>query len=182
MYAHETDATPPLAAELAPETLDPEALARANINPRTGLATDYLNQFNEVIMLLELLPGSPEFADDILTWQPLNYHDYFMASHFKDRKLALLAYEAADPVARQSLEEIADDMNGFLLATLASLRRNPSPDEAGALGTSAASWLKPLVARAGAVINGQQSVPLEVADEAAAQAMVDALFDELDTP
>jgi hypothetical protein len=36
--------------------LDEEAriarLRAANINPRTGLATDYLNHFNEAIMLL----------------------------------------------------------------------------------------------------------------------------------
>lgn len=177
MYAHETDATPPRPAEPAPGPLDPEALARGNINPRTGLATDYLNHFNEVLMLLELLPGAPEFAADILTWQPLNYHDYFVTSHFKDRKLALLAYEAADPMARQTLEEIADTMNDFLLSTLDSLRGDLSPEAAGAIGTSAAVWLKPLVARAGAVINGQEAVPLEVADEDAAQAMVDAVFE-----
>ena len=28
-------------------------LRAANINPRTGLATDYLNHFNEAIMLLQ---------------------------------------------------------------------------------------------------------------------------------
>ena len=32
-------------------------LADANINPVTGLATDYLNHFNEAIMLLEMLSG-----------------------------------------------------------------------------------------------------------------------------
>ncbi|MDP3655070.1 MAG: hypothetical protein Q8R67_25705, partial [Rhodoferax sp.] len=31
-------------------------LRAANINPRTGLATDYLNHFNEAIMLLEMVP------------------------------------------------------------------------------------------------------------------------------
>jgi len=41
--------------------MSPEAEARAaellaaNINPRTGLATDYLNHFNEAIMLLEMI-------------------------------------------------------------------------------------------------------------------------------
>ena len=34
-------------------------LRAANINPRTGLATDYLNHFNEAIMLLEMIPDMP---------------------------------------------------------------------------------------------------------------------------
>lgn len=177
MPAHAQDNSPAALPEPTLARLDPEVLARGNINPQTGLATDFLNHFNEVLMLLELLPGSPEFVDDILAWRPLTYHDYFVTSHFKDRDLAILAYEAADPVARASLEEFADTMNAYLLETLDQLRSGLTPVAIGELGTEAACWLKPLVARAGAVINGQEAMPVEVADEAAAQAMVDALFE-----
>ncbi|WP_213030289.1 hypothetical protein, partial [Acinetobacter baumannii] len=48
-------------------------LKAANINPRTGLATDYLNHFNEAIMLLEMVPDMPECAEDFLAWTPLSY-------------------------------------------------------------------------------------------------------------
>src|SRR5262249_33673402 len=48
-------------------------LRAANINPRTGLATDYLNHFNEAIMLLEMIPDMPECAEDFLSWRPLSY-------------------------------------------------------------------------------------------------------------
>ena len=41
-------------------------LRAANINPRTGLATDYLNHFNEAIMLLEMITDMPECAEDFL--------------------------------------------------------------------------------------------------------------------
>ena len=39
-----------------------DAPGHGNINPATGLATDYLNHFNEAIMLLDMLsklPGLP---------------------------------------------------------------------------------------------------------------------------
>src|SRR5262245_28249336 len=49
-----------------------QMLRDANINPRTGLATDYLNHFNEAIMLLEMIPDMPECADDFLEWRPLS--------------------------------------------------------------------------------------------------------------
>src|ERR1700675_1263678 len=73
-----------------------EALQAANINPRTGLATDYLNHFNEAIMLLDMVPDTPECAEDFLGWQPLSCRAHFPASHFRARDLAIEAYESAD--------------------------------------------------------------------------------------
>jgi hypothetical protein len=70
-------------------------LRAANINPRTGLATDYLNHFNEAIMLLEMVPDMPECAEDFLGWHPLSYAEHFTASHFKGRDLAISAYNSA---------------------------------------------------------------------------------------
>src|SRR5664279_6206818 len=75
-------------------------LRAANINPRTGLATDYLNHFNEAIMLLEMIPDMPECAEEFLAWHPLSYREHFMASHFKTRELAIEAYESAEPAIR----------------------------------------------------------------------------------
>src|SRR5579859_1703196 len=71
-------------------------LSAANINPRTGLATDYLNHFNEAVMLLEMIPDMPECAEDFLSWRPLSYAEHFTASNFKARDLAVEAYNAAD--------------------------------------------------------------------------------------
>ena len=58
-------------------------LRAANINPRTGLATDYLNHFNEAIMLLEMIPDMPECAEDFLTWHPLSYRRAFHGLQFQ---------------------------------------------------------------------------------------------------
>ena len=76
--------------------VDEAELRAANINPRTGLATDYLNHFNEAIMLLEMIPDMPECAEDFLDWQPLSYREHFTASNFKARDLAIAAYDSAD--------------------------------------------------------------------------------------
>src|SRR5262249_29185455 len=51
--------------------VDRARLIEANINPVTGLATDYLNHFNEAIMMLELAPQVPECIDDFCAWRPL---------------------------------------------------------------------------------------------------------------
>src|SRR3954454_17093904 len=76
-------------------------LRAANINPKTGLATDYLNHFNEAVMLLEMIPDVPECAEDFLDWKPLSYREHFVASHFKARDLAISAYDSADPAVRE---------------------------------------------------------------------------------
>ena len=79
-------------------------LADANINPATGLATDYLNHFNEAIMLLEMLSSCPDCLDDFLAWRPMSYREHFEASRFKGRALAIAAYDAADPSLRGCLD------------------------------------------------------------------------------
>src|SRR5258708_34232920 len=71
-------------------------LRAANINPRTGLATDYLNHFNQAIMLLETIPALPRCAEDFLLWHPLSYRERFMPSHFRARDLDIAAYDSAD--------------------------------------------------------------------------------------
>src|SRR6476659_10689117 len=106
--------------------LDEEAriarLRAANINPRTGLATDYLNHFNEAIMLLEMIPDMPECAEDFLLWYPLSYREHFTASNFKARDLAIEAYESADATIRAEFDNITSAMTSILTAVSAAMR------------------------------------------------------------
>jgi hypothetical protein len=165
----------PVKSATARAGFDAEALAHANINPVTGLATDYLNHFNEAIMLLEMLSAMPDCVEDFLAWRPMTYHEHFEASHFKARELAIAAYDVANPAARARLDELAEAMNAILHATREALTLQLSPNAAGALAAHASVWLRPLVARAGAVINGHHIGPAEPEDEAP-QVTVDALF------
>src|ERR1700760_4055969 len=112
----------PLSACPDPDEARTAALKAANINPRTGLATDYLNHFNEAIMLLEMVPDMPECAEDFLTWCPLSYCEHFMASNFKARDLAISAYESADLDIRAEFEQITDTMTSILTAVGAAMR------------------------------------------------------------
>jgi hypothetical protein len=171
-----SSASCPLPSAAARPAVDLAQLHGTNINPATGLATDYLNHFNEAIMLLELLPDAPECKEDFLAWHPMSYREHFAASNFKHRDLAIAAYEIADPVFRRRLDEIADQMNRILTATHDGMTGNLAPDTIRILAEATVHWLRPLVARAGAVINGE---PLSGAarEETAPQDAVDLLFD-----
>lgn len=147
-------------------------LADANINPATGLATDYLNHFNEAIMLLEMLSNCPDCLDGFLSWRPMSYREHFEASRFKGRALAIAAYDAADPGLRDSLDTLAGAMTAVLEATRVAMDCDMPQATPVALAERAAALLRPLVARAGAVINGED----DAGEALAPQAVVDGLM------
>jgi hypothetical protein len=134
-----------------------QRLLEANINPRTGLATDYLNHFNEAIMLLEMVPDIPECIDDFLGWEPMSYREHFAASNFKARDLAISAYDSSDPALRTEFDNITTTMTSILTSVGAAMRQARHAETRTILAEQAAGWVKPLVTLAGAMINGGSS-------------------------
>jgi len=129
-------------------------LRAANINPRTGLATDYLNHFNEAIMLLEMVPDMPECASDFLEWTPLTYAEHFIASNFRARDLAIEAYQMADGKIRAEFDHLTDSMTRILTEVGAAMRHVQQDKSRVALAEQAIVWVKPLVMLTAGVING----------------------------
>jgi hypothetical protein len=148
-----------------PRQTSPEEEARAallqaaNINPRTGLATDYLNHFNEAIMLLEMVPDMPDCAEDFLSWQPLSYRQHFTASNFKARDLAIAAYDMAQPSVREEFDNLTATMTSILTAVGEAMRNATQDRTRATLAEQATIWVKPLVALAGGIINGRGNEP-----------------------
>ena len=136
-------------------------LRAANINPRTGLATDYLNHFNEAIMLLELVPDMPECAEDFLDWHPLTYAEHFTASNFKARDLAISAYDSADPAIRAEFDNITGAMTSILTAVSDAMRQVKQDKTRAMLADQATGWVKPLVMLAGGIINGDREADVD---------------------
>jgi hypothetical protein len=136
-------------------------LRAANINPRTGLATDYLNHFNEAIMLLEMIPDMPECSEDFLAWQPLSYSEHFTASNFKARDLAIEAYEAADTKIRAEFDNLTTAMTSILTAVSDAMRDARQDKTRATLAEQATGWVKPLVMQTAGVINGASEADVE---------------------
>lgn len=127
-------------------------LVDANINPRTGLATDYLNHFNEAIMLLEMIPDMPECAEDFIDWQPQTYREHFQASHLKAHDIIIRAYEEADPAYRAQFDKVVETMTAILMAVNDAMRRT-SLDKRIVLARHGADWVKPLLLLADSLIH-----------------------------
>ena len=168
------DCAEPLQADDRPS--DAVRLADANINPATGLATDYLNHFNEAVMLLEMLSMCPDCLDDFRDWRPLSYREHFEASGFKGRDMAIAAYDAAEPSRRDCLDTLAGTMSAVLEATRMAMSADIPQASAIALAERAATLLRPPIARAGAgaVINGDADAGS--GEATTPQAVVDGLM------
>jgi hypothetical protein len=130
-------------------------LQAANINPRTGLATDYLNHFNEAIMLLEMIPDMPECAQEFIEWQPRSYREHFAASNFSARELAIAAYDSANPDIRTEFDNITGAISSILLAVSNAMREVHQDKTRATLALQATGWVKPLAMLAGGIINGR---------------------------
>jgi hypothetical protein len=136
----------------------PVATARAagaiHINPSTGLATDYLDHFNQAVMLLELVAATPDCADDFHAWRPRSYQDYFQSVPSPAGLAALAGYGAADPLVRARLDTLTASMTDVLVATQEVMQSTPSSPALGMLANRAALWVSKLVTQARAVIEG----------------------------
>lgn len=92
-----------------------------NLSERTLLATDYLNHFNEIVMLLEMIPDMPEIIEDAKAWEPLGYQDHFRRSGFADRDLAIEAYDHVPPRFREPFETTIAQLNELIASTIAQI-------------------------------------------------------------
>lgn len=115
-----TDGIPP--EELADFTEWRGRVHGTNISDKTLLATDYLNHFNEIVMLIEMVPDMPDMFEECLAWQPKTYQEHFRDSGFSDRKLAIEAYEHVPSKFRKPFEETVALMGQVVHTTLDRIR------------------------------------------------------------
>ena len=121
--------------------------AEALVNPTSGLANDYLNLFNEIVMLVEQLPSMPELFDDIQRWHPVSYREYFRNSILPGRTSAIEAYDQLDSRFRRDFEAVVAELDRRATGAVAAVRRHyKSKDQADAYS------LMVICERAGATI------------------------------
>lgn len=163
--------------------LRPEALAAANINPGTYLATDYLNHYNEIIMMIDLLPDMPDCLEDVEAWSPRSYEEHFRASSFQGKDLAIAAYAHAAPEVRAHFEFVGKRLDARIISFTADVRtllERGDMDGVARLCKAAGVVFTPLLDELNAIIHGATDSAAHVeamSDHDHTQAEIDALFD-----
>lgn len=148
-------------------------LAGTTINPDTFLATDYLNHFNEVLMLVEMLPDVPDCLPDVLGWTPKDYESHFRDSVFRERDLAIEAYRLAPAEVREPFDSIVGMLHALISGTLPEFQSAVESGDTERLTVDVTVLLtdaRHLLDQASALIHGRP-VTLD-------QAAVDAAFDD----
>lgn len=103
-------------------------LADANINPTSFLATDYLNHFNEIVMLMEMVPDMPDIAEETYEWQPKSYPQHFADSGFTAKDLAIEAFEKAPDVIKTEFNKVCSDIDELVMKTIEALKLVNAPE------------------------------------------------------
>lgn len=116
----------------ASDFIDSELFARAAslVNPKSGIANDYLNIFYELLLLIENLPVIPEMLEDVLNWQPVSYIDYFQRSRLPGSSAALAIHEQLNPIVRDTFDHLIGNINTIALSGIDQIqqRRKPNGD------------------------------------------------------
>ena len=77
-----------------------------------------------MVKLIEQLPNTPELVDNILSWHPTSYQDYFNASAMPGPVSAADVYASLNGCVRQNFEGVVDDLDRKALGAVAVIRRH----------------------------------------------------------
>jgi len=151
---------------IAAETDDPaggEAMrARiqgTNIHEQTLLATDYMNHFNEVVMLFEMIADMPDMLEEAKAWEPKSYQDHFRDSTFSDAALAVEAYEFVPRRYKEPFEKTIGQLNALIPTTISRIESDLERGNMDLVRENAAA-LSQVIQRlqdvAGGIIHGKE--------------------------
>lgn len=98
-----------------------DLVKNTTINDKTLLSTDYLNHYNELVMILEMVPDFPDMMVETETWAPKTYQEHFQDSTFQHKDLAVWAYENAPDQFRKPLDDCIARCDATILDRLPKL-------------------------------------------------------------
>jgi len=150
-----------------------EKVKDENINSQTLLATDYINHFNEVHMLMDMLPSMPDCIEDIREWGPKSYQEHFQDSVFAAKDLAINAYAYSPDEYRLPFEETVAEMDNLILHTIGEVEMMIEQDNMSGLQATVEDYTPKMIAlieKCGGIINGEKHMTQ--------QDSIDQYFDE----
>lgn len=136
-----------------------EQRALSLVNPASGLANDYLNLFNEVVMLIEQLPSMPDLMEDLLAWRSQSYRDYFTNSPLPGRFSAIEVYEKLDTAFKAAFDAVVAELDRQATGVVVQIRRHvrtkkdSDPEGLAALCEKNGAALRETLEKANSIVN-----------------------------
>ena len=158
-----------------------------NVSHDSLLTTDYLNHFNEVVMLLHLLPTAPlEIAADLADWKPKGYEEHFETSGFRDKALAIAGYQNSPHDIRHAFDTAIANLERELVILLRDVEARVGENDIAGLQrlcNDVVPEILDLIDVAADVVNAEETASESGRDHGLPdsinpkQAAIDALFD-----
>ena len=155
-----------------------ETRAAALVNPASGIANDYLNHFNEILLLIENLPALlPEMIDELLAWRPISYRQYFTDSPLPGAAATLEIYDSLDEDFRQDFESMVIMLDKIIVESIELIKaaRRPDgtlePDEVSETCEILSAKLRKVLDRTADLVNHGYAPPFERAQDMANRIM-----------
>jgi len=151
-----------------------------NISEQTLLATDYLNHFNEVIMMLELVPDMPDMLDEAKSWQPKTYQEHFEDSAFSDKTLAVEAYNHAPDNYRDPFDETVDEIDKMVhqgMDEITAVLETGNAEQVRLNVFQVTQGIQKNMDKLSAIVNGDLGEKAEEEHATLDQSEIDAMFD-----
>ena len=132
-----------------------QALSAINVNLSTGFATNYLNHYVEILLLLEILPSMPECLEDIGLWKPMSYAEHVRQSGLPQWELVLEAFEHSDSKRKDSLRDVTNEVDTEVLRYIDQAQKAVvlgDNEQTAAIALEAKDVLTPMLERISSVI------------------------------
>lgn len=138
-----------------------QEVAGNNINEVTFLATDYLNHFNEVVMLIEMLPDMPDMMEDVQEWEPKTYEEHFEQSVFAAKDLAIKAYHNSPAQFKEPFDLTIKHLNQMVqeeMPVIEATITEENPDKLAFQIGELTKRMHRFIDIAGGIINGAEGI------------------------
>ncbi|MEQ8370825.1 MAG: hypothetical protein RIE31_06225 [Alphaproteobacteria bacterium] len=146
-----------------------EQVRGTSINDETLLTTDYLNRFNEIQMVIDLIAEDRGALDEVRNWKPVSYQEHFHRSQLAFRELAVEAYEQSPDPYRREFDSLIECMNDLIRDNIVAIEKAIAADDQKALQAVSAATREQLdlmLVEARAIVNaGRESLGQDAIDD-----------------
>ncbi len=146
--------------EISPEEMKSfmEKVKDTNINQVSLLATDYLNHFNEIAMLIEMVADMPDMLEECKSWRPKTYKAHFEQSNFADKDIYVEAYDYVQAKYKKPFEDLIRQLNFFVVQSMEkieiSIEKGDAPEVIHHLATGSARAIYGFIELTSSIIHG----------------------------
>jgi hypothetical protein len=145
----------------------------AGLGSHSGLSTDYLNHYSEILMLIEMASEDESIVAEIAGWQPIGYREYFLKSPLRHAASALAAYDRLGTEPRAAFARQMEALDKLTQAAILALQPPCHRQNVLLIAEAIGPAIRRQIDRAAAFLNSGRCVPRESDDT---QAIIDRLI------